>query len=546
MADQAAELARDLAEGKFPEAAPAELAAAIDALVKSLAQPDFALHPKHARALAKELNEQVYYHLTRSVAEAWSASKGFDATVSKAHAQALINLDALDEAENLLTHGLQEIRKPDASAHSRSELLEYEGLLGRIWKQRFVNEDDQDALAKAIDHYRAPYERDDDRPFWHGMNYAALLARQARDAGTSYAKAATVAQAIYDDVQARYRLDTNNPWVASTASEAALALGRCEEAEHWLGVFLKHPKLKPFKAESYGRQLREIWKADPTGDDAGCANRLIKMLERHIAAEESRWSVSPAEVDAKLRLLRLDRAGFQATFTGQPAFTPEEVASLLAACPAVGSVCNKGNARFGTGFLIQGDRLKEQYGPDLVFVTNAHVMGEGVPKAVPPGDALVTFEVHNTRRGEPKFYKVRELLFTSEPAPLGRPQAKGLDITIVRLEAIGRDFSGLQASEHLPPVDDNAHAFVIGYPQGAGLRISLHDSQLLAIDAGQRLLHYRTPTDNGNSGSPVFDTRFNVIGVHRGGLEKMPMLNGPGTYKANEGVTLLAIQQMLN
>ncbi|MCK7580470.1 MAG: serine protease [Chromatiales bacterium] len=49
-----------------------------------------------------------------------------------------------------------------------------------------------------------------------------------------------------------------------------------------------------------------------------------------------------------------------------------------------------------------------------------------------------------------------------------------------------------------------AKAFVVGHPSGSGMQISLHDSQLLDIDDEQRLLHYRTPTEPGSSGNPVF------------------------------------------
>ena len=546
MPNEASELASALREGKFPEAAPAELAAAIEVITNTLAQPTSGVAVQQVRGIAKGLNERVYFNLTRPLAEAWTKSKGFDATVTRIHAQALINSDALDEAEKLLQDGLQQIRKPGAGAQAISELLEYEGLLGRIAKQRFVKSDDQDFLAGAVDHYRAPYERNESKPYWHGINYAALLARQSREQGTSYAEAQRVAQAVYDDVEARYAREAGNPWVAATASEAALALGRCEDAVRWLELFLKHPKLKPFESESFSRQLREIWQGDATGDDGSCANRLLKIVERHVAKKEGRWSVSPAEVDAKLRLLQLDRTGFQQNFTGQSAFTTDEIASLLAACPRVGSICNSANARFGTGFLIAGNVLKESFGKEPVFVTNAHVIGKDVPKALPPDKALITFEVQNERAGEPKFHKVKEVLFTSEPAPLGKPQERGLDVTIVRLQGLRRDASGLSAADQLPPVNQHAKAFVIGYPGGGGLRISVHDSQLLAIDAGRRLLHYRTPTDNGNSGSPVFDNGCKVMGVHRGGLKEMPMLDGPGTYEANEGVTLLAIQRMLN
>ena len=62
-------------------------------------------------------------------------------------------------------------------------------------------------------------------------------------------------------------------------------------------------------------------------------------------------------------------------------------------------------------------------------------------------------------------------------------------------------------------------------------------------------LHYRTPTEGGNSGSPVFSTendKWAVIGLHHAGFDKVkgrPKLEGkPGTNFANEGVWIDSIR----
>jgi V8-like Glu-specific endopeptidase len=84
----------------------------------------------------------------------------------------------------------------------------------------------------------------------------------------------------------------------------------------------------------------------------------------------------------------------------------------------------------------------------------------------------------------------------------------------------------------LPLIDAKARAYVIGHPRGSGLQISLHDSLLLDIDDRERLVHYRTPTDPGSSGSPVFTRQWEVMAVHHSGSSKTRRLHGEGTYEA--------------
>ena len=51
----------------------------------------------------------------------------------------------------------------------------------------------------------------------------------------------------------------------------------------------------------------------------------------------------------------------------------------------------------GTGFLIAGEWLGlGSAGP--VFVTNAHVISDTVPKAIAYANALVTFEIESEQR----------------------------------------------------------------------------------------------------------------------------------------------------
>ena len=168
------QLADALKKGELPDAQAWDIGAAVWSIVDSL--PRGGAGVADVRRAVKALNGQRQYDHTRMLAQAWNDVCGFDATITKHQAQALINLSALVAAERLLRDGLVRIQVPEAGAQAASEVLEYQGLLGRIYKQRFVATGDKDSLVKATDQYFAQYDANPDKPYWHGINAAALLA----------------------------------------------------------------------------------------------------------------------------------------------------------------------------------------------------------------------------------------------------------------------------------------------------------------------------------------------------------------------------------
>jgi len=105
------------------------------------------------------------------------------------------------------------------------------------------------------------------------------------------------------------------------------------------------------------------------------------------------------------------------------------------------------------------------------------------------------------------------------------------------------------------PEDGRTKVYVIGHSGGGGLEFSFQDNELLDhegpgdshFSGDPCRLHYRAPTEKGNSGSPVFNSKqWQVIGLHHaGGI--LSHLNGKsGTYQANEGIALLSIIKAVN
>ena len=72
-------------------------------------------------------------------------------------------------------------------------------------------------------------------------------------------------------------------------------------------------------------------------------------------------------------------------------------------------------------------------------------------------------------------------------------------------------------------------------------------ARFLATASDGTRLHYRTPTEGGNSGSPVFDEdNWMLVGLHHAGSKEMPRLRGQaGTYEANEAVSIAAIRDAI-
>jgi V8-like Glu-specific endopeptidase len=90
-------------------------------------------------------------------------------------------------------------------------------------------------------------------------------------------------------------------------------------------------------------------------------------------------------------------------------------------------------------------------------------------------------------------------------------------------------------------VDPEDFLYIIGHPGGGKLVFSFHDNRFL--ERNDKLLRYRTPTEKGSSGSPVFDGNWDVVALHHKGSTSMPRLNGGDPEEANEGVCICAIRE---
>ena len=544
-----ADVSAQLRQGKLPSVAPWVLAQAVQFMTDSVSRRTDSPLLLEARAAVGALNAHCHFEHTRAVATTWLDVHGFDPAIQRRLVQALINTSLLNRAEQLATDGLARCQSMQSSdSNTRAEIIEYDGLLARISKQRFVESGDLNALIEATDRYLAGYQLSPEHHYWHGINAVACLQleRQYGPSREGCPAPEKLAADIFSTVRGLYSTHPKS-WLAATASEASLALKQCDDAELWLGRFLREPDTTRFNIDSYARQLREVWAGDPLRG-SNCAGRLGQIIAHYIEAEQKRVSIhetSALELKAEIR----DGSDIlEKIFSNEATFTPDAIRKLLKSFESIGCVMNDIGARLGTGFLVPGSWFKPAFGDAPVFVTNAHVISDRVSGAIPPDKASVSFELGeriNNRRVE---YAVKEVLFSSDPGDLGvrNCNCEALDCTIVLLEGLPSTAPALKVTKSLPLLTPLTKAFVAGHPRGGGLQIALHDSQLLDIDDEERLMHYRTPTEPGSSGSPVFNLEWEVMALHHADTKATPRLRGNGTYEANEGIALSAIRRKLN
>jgi hypothetical protein len=132
------------------------------------------------------------------------------------------------------------------------------------------------------------------------------------------------------------------------------------------------------------------------------------------------------------------------------------------------------------------------------------------------------------------------------------------DACLLRLDVPVLGITPLSLAQHLPSISASSHprVYLIGHSSGRGLAFSLQNNELLdhegppdgtPPDRAVVRLQYRTPTEPGSSGSPVFEgSMWQVIAIHHAGGSSMPKLNGQmGTWPASEGIWIQSIVQAL-
>jgi V8-like Glu-specific endopeptidase len=182
----------------------------------------------------------------------------------------------------------------------------------------------------------------------------------------------------------------------------------------------------------------------------------------------------------------------------------------------------------GTGFLV---------GPNLLL-TNHHVLNSiDVAR-----DALCVF---NYQLGV-QFSPLETVGIKLDPSRLfvTSPLDGGLDFTFVWIESSAHAaFGSITMHRSAFTVHNGDFANVIQHPRGDPKAAVLQDNRVLQ-DTGI-VLHYTSDTDRGSSGAPVFNNRWELIGLHRASVpntDKLALEKAlPPPAFLNEGVKISAI-----
>jgi endonuclease G len=203
------------------------------------------------------------------------------------------------------------------------------------------------------------------------------------------------------------------------------------------------------------------------------------------------------------------------------------------AADAVGRVAFLSDAPQGTGFLV---------GPGL-FLTNHHV--------IESQSAARRLQVQFDYEYDPMGRAVTPTSFFFDPDTCFVTDGiQGLDYTLI---AIGERRSGTRALSDFGfvPLSDAGDKHMLGeianvvqHPDGRFKELVLRENHLVARDETLNVLHYVADTEQGSSGSPVFNNEWEAIALHHWGGPWREVMSTKGKALAteiNEGIRISAI-----
>jgi V8-like Glu-specific endopeptidase len=480
-------------------------------------------------------------------------------TVNRQYAQALIESGAYSAALIVLEKLVDESKKAvDLEKDAKSEFEEAIGLMGRLYKQLYVNTAKQNVynsalLKKSVQAYYAVYGKDRSA-WWHGINVVAMLRRADADGIEldGYPDFSTIANEIYKGIMDKEEKQgpnkSSDPWDYAIAAEACAALEMPEEAEKWTAFYAAHTDVNAFSLSGTIRQFEEVWNM---GVHTEMGMRILSVLRAELIRREGgNLVVQAAEIPALKEQNLPDMLKFEKNFGVNVFINFKAYKKGYACCEAVARIGRNELKGEGTGFLLDGGVLHNAWKNMPVLITNAHVISEASEirrkhNALSPKEAIIFFEALDRNQ----HFHIDSILWTSPPDALDITIVNFLKDEVDKLRLLTKEVTPYQLAPVLPipngdPLTD-PRLFVIGHPKGGPLQFSVQDNLLL--DCEDPVIHYRTPTEGGSSGSPVFTQEWQLLGVHHKGDKEMKQLNGKtSVYEANEGMYIQTIIERLN
>jgi hypothetical protein len=304
----------------------------------------------------------------------------------------------------------------------------------------------------------------------------------------------------------------------ATFVEAHLALGQFPEAIKRAKMYAESKDADAFEIASTLRQMEEVWRLR---DDQPPGDLILPTLRAALLQRQGGFLQLSASAA---------RTNLEKVFAADKSVSLKWYECGLERAKSIARI-ETNDKGFGTGWLVNArDFFPDSNG--FLLLTNAHVMGPNTsdryPGSLRPEDATVNFQIQGLKMSPGR------VVFHS---PVNELDATFLELPSLPPGAVALPLDPSVLTLATPP----QRLYIIGYPGGRDLEFSLQDNHLLA--ASERLVHYRTPSEGGSSGSPVFGpTDWKVVALHHAGRKDMPRLDGQaGTYEANEGIALAAL-----
>jgi hypothetical protein len=481
----------------------------------------------HARVVLTALRRKRRFELMTRVAEAFVFSGQDGSRTRRQYAQALIDSGLLMAAEPILQAITVE------SLENDSQVMEAHGLLGRIFKERYVKADRPDnryaraAFERSLAEYLQTYRLNPSRNYWHGVNVVALLHRGKVD-GIPIVHAPdpdALAREILETL--RNAEETMDAFALATRAEALLALRNYRGAEEALLEYSQHKDTDAFEAASTLRQFEEIWRLR---DDTPPGDTLLPVLRATTMHGEHGALQSPsADIRNEIATVQKAQTRLEANFGYDKTVTLKWYLMGLERAKSIARIERADGKGIGTGWLVRAeDFFNDRHG--LVLLTNAHVIsaagGGGVLR---PYQAIANFQV-------------LQKTFTLEDQVIWSSPPSSLDATFVAFKGAVPEADPMPVSMHPVELETPAQrVYIMGHPDGRNLELSLHDNKL--VSCIEHYLHYRTPTEKGSSGSPVFEhTAWLVVALHHAGEPSADASGKKLAYEANEGIAIAALR----
>ena len=513
--------------------------ALLDALEVELRSTGRRIQAGPAKKVLAALRKHTWFEKLRSFAELFEEFAQDDHVVIRQLAQARIELGDITQAVEILLKSKESISNhldaaddPGERDHLEHELGEAMGLLGRAYKQYYIDarptttEPRSSDLKKAMEYYRDAYEKRLGDYKWHGMNYVALLTKRERvETGKRNkisAKAEKHARRILlaiDNLE-----EPLNAWDLANRIEANLAIGETVQARDATMAYLDCAGLDAFSVQSTRRQLIELWMLTEEEPPGSVILPLLTARLAELGGGGEVVELNPAALPAYEKVWGITR--YKSLEWLKTAIERSSAVARLGPNKYVGD---------GTGFLIDGAWIEPELAGKPLLITNAHVCSddpqvqEQFPYPVARTELKATFLAAANGR-EPEEIAFTRVIASSPPSEL--------DFTLLELDKMPDGAKLPTLCGRSPPVTErgDSRLNIIGHPRGRDLKVSLQDNKTVKV--GEKYVHYRTPTDPGSSGSPVFNQKWELVALHHSSSAAM---------HANEGVRIdLIIERIRN